>query len=142
MITSNNFSTLCPFRMHASCHYMPFKRVAAYSVGRFLEAIRRNSALPWHSTVVVTRPSIAEIRCTRGMREAFGRYIAAMRRKSCNRTSFPSYAAMSIKRRSVTSEAWNSKIKCMSYFYIRNWQHGLVNSYVSVNTLYRTRRYH
>lgn len=59
------------------------------------------------------------------------RYIAAMRRKSCNRTSFPSYATMSIKRQlCYVRTLKRCKIKCMSYFYARNSQHGLVNSYI------------
>jgi len=62
-----NFSTL--FVSHMNCHYVPFKKEAAHSADRFLETIRRNSALPRHSTVAVTRPSIAENRCTRGMRD-------------------------------------------------------------------------
>jgi len=56
-----------------------------------------------------------------------------MRRKPCNRTGFLSYAATYVCRLiadSVTLGLWNNKIKCMSYFYARNSQHGLVNSYI------------
>lgn len=49
---------LLPFLAYiirASFHYVPFKKKAAHSVSAFLEAIRRNSASPRHSTIVVTR---------------------------------------------------------------------------------------
>lgn len=127
-IHRNNLSTLSPFRMHASCHYMPFKKEAAYSAGRFLEAIRRNSPrrgiLLSPSRDLPSPKIIAQEEC-----EAFARYVAAMRRKSCNRISFPSYAAKSIKRRLCYVRALEQcKIKCMSYFYTRNSHRGLVNS--------------
>lgn len=68
---------------------MPFKKKAAHSVGSFLEAIRFNSALPWHS-VIVTRPSIAENCCTRGMR---GLRLLRQCVESRATASFPSYVA-------------------------------------------------
>jgi len=65
----------------------------------FLEAIRRNSALPRHSAVVVTTDLPAPKIVAQEECEAFARYVAAMRRKSCNRA--PASYAMPIDRRCV-----------------------------------------
>lgn len=121
------------YKMHASFHYMPFKKKAAHSASSFLEAIRCNSALPRHSTVVVTRPSIAENCCTRGMRG-----LRLLRQCESHATA-PAFLPTWLCRLcidSVTSRSRDSiKLKMHVLFLRPHLQLGLINTINSIDSI-------